>query len=121
MLNDGFKSLIVWKRSYDLALSVYKMTNNFPKDELYGLTSQMRRSAISVSANIAEGYQRKSRKEYIHFLSIAKGSLGEVETYLLFSKDLGYVQEIQFNQLETNRQEVGRLLRGLMRSLTLDP
>ncbi len=116
-MDGGFKGLIVWQKAYGLALDIYKRTKEFPKNEQYGLISQIRRASISVSANIAEGYERRHRKEYIHYLSIAKGSLSEVETYLLFSKDLGYTQHQEFNDLENKRQEVGRLLNGLIRSL----
>ena len=84
-MGEGFKKLIVWNKAYDLALGVYKKTKEFPKDELYGLTSQLRRASLSVSANIAEGYDRQHRKEYLHYLSIARGSLSEVETYLKLS------------------------------------
>jgi four helix bundle protein len=90
----------------------------FPKIELYGLISQMQRAAVSISANIAEGYERQHRKEYIQFLSIARGSLGEIETYLMFAKDLNYMNEHKFNELENQREEVGKLLRGLIKSLT---
>lgn len=116
-MGEGFRNLIAWQKAYSLALEVYKMTKRFPKDELYGLTSQIRRSAISISANIAEGYERQYRKEYIQFLMISKGSLGEVETYLMFAKDLGYIEENEYIKLEGQRQEVGKLLRGLIKSL----
>lgn len=114
---NGFRDLIVWEKAYKLALDVYKITKIFPKDELYALTNQLRRAAISISANIAEGYERQHRKEYVQFLSIAKGSLGEVETYLMFAKDLAYFKKSEYDSLEGMRQEVGKLLRGLIRSL----
>ena len=117
-MGEGFKSLITWQRAYDLALEIYQITKNFPPHEQYNLISQIRRSAISISANIAEGYERQHRKEYIQFLMIAKGSLGEVETYLLFSRDLGYIHNEKFGLIDGKRQEVGRLLRGLIRSLS---
>ena len=117
-MTEGFGNLIVWQKAYELALEIYKITKSFPKNEQYGIVSQIRRAAISVSANIAEGYERQHRKEYIQFLMIAKGSLGEVETYLLFSKDLGYINREEFLKLEENRQEIGRILKGLIRSLT---
>jgi len=116
-MKDGFKSLKVWQKAYELALEIYKTTATFPKNELYGVSSQIQRAAISISANIAEGYERQHRKEYIHFLMIAKGSLGEVETFLMFAKDLGYIQEDKFQELDNLRQEVGKLLRGLINSL----
>lgn len=116
-MGEGFRDLIVWRKAYSFALAVYKTTMVFPSEEKFGLTSQIRRAAVSVSANIAEGYERQHRKEYIQFLTIAKGSLGEVETYLMFAKDLKYIDEKEYDKLEGMRQEVGKLLRGLIRSL----
>ena len=116
-MGEGFKGLKVWQKGYELALLIYKATQKYPKSELYGLTSQIRRCSVSISANIAEGYERNYRKEYIQFLMISKGSLGETETYLLLSKDLGYITEEEFNNLDKLRQEVGRMLRGLINSL----
>jgi len=116
-MGEGFRSLTTWQKAYDLALEVYRITEKFPKQEQYGLSSQFRRAAISISANIAEGYERQHRKEYLQFLMVAKGSLGEVETYILFSKDLGYLSAEQYKQIDDKRQEVGRLLRGLIKSL----
>lgn len=116
-MEQGFRSLIVWQKAYKFALDIYKATKGNPKDELYGITNQIRRAGISISANIAEGYERQHRKEYIQFLTIAKGSLGEVETYLLYSKDLGYINDEKYVELEGQRQEVAKLLRGLINSL----
>jgi four helix bundle protein len=116
-MGEGFKSLMVWQKAYDLALEIYKVSKTFPKTEQYGLANQIQRAAISISANIAEGYERQYRKEYIQFLMIARGSLGEVETYLMFAKDLGYVAEEKFKELDGQRQEVSKLLRGLINSL----
>ena len=98
-------------------MDVYCQTARFPKEEKYGLTSQLRRAVVSVPANIAEGYERQYRKEYVQFLMIAKGSLGEVETYLLFGKDLGFITKEQFEVMEKKRKEVGKLLTGLIKSL----
>jgi len=108
---------MAWQKAYDLAFNIYKASKTFPQTELYGLTNQIQRAAISISANIAEGYERQHRKEYIQFLMIAKGSLGEVETYLMFAKDLGYIDEEKFKKLDGQRQEVSKLLRGLINSL----
>jgi len=118
---NGFKDLIVWQKAYELALRIYKVTNDFPKQERYGLVSQMRSCAISVSANISEGYERKSKKQYLYFLNIAKGSLGELETYLLISKDLAYFNDEIWLKIEDLRKSALRLLRGLMKSLRLTP
>jgi four helix bundle protein len=114
----SFRKLLAWQKAFDLALDVYKVTKNFPKLEAYGLTSQIQRSAISISANIAEGYERQHRKEYLQHLFIAKGSLGEVETYLLLAKNLGYFSEDDYESIEKTRKETGRILGGLIKSLS---
>lgn len=88
----SFKDLVVWQKAYRLVLEIYRTTKAFPKDELYGLTQQMRRAAISIPSNIAEGYGRKHKAEYRQFLSIAYGSLLELETQFLLSHDLRYTE-----------------------------
>ena len=113
----GFKNLIAWQKAYKLALAIYNETKAFPKAELYGLTQQLRRASVSVFANIAEGYERCYRKEYVRFLLIAKGSLGEVETYLMFARDLGFIVTDSYVKHELLRKEVACLLRGLIKSL----
>ena len=114
----GFRKLTVWHKSYELVLGVYNCTKKFPKEELYGLVSQLQRAVVSVPANIAEGYERNHRKEYVQFLHIAKGSLGEVETYLMLGRDLEYLTDDEYGELESLRADVGRLLRGLIASLS---
>ena len=114
----GFNKLTAWQKAYELALMVYKYSKEFPSSELYGLTSQLRRASVSISANIAEGSERQHKKEFLQFLSIARGSLGEVETYLMLVKDLGYLSEDSFDELDAKRKTVGRLLRGLYKSLS---
>ncbi|MBN1493161.1 MAG: four helix bundle protein [Candidatus Omnitrophica bacterium] len=116
-MGEGFKKLTAWQKAYDFALKIYKLTQGYPKHEQYGLISQMRRASLSMSANIAEGYERQHRKEYVQFLTIAKGSLGEIETFLLFSKDLGYITNAEYLKIEEARKEVARLLSGLIKSL----
>jgi four helix bundle protein len=113
----GFKQLRVWQKAYELALEVYKLTKGFPKEEIYGFTSQLQRAAVSVTANISEGYERHHRKEYVQFLYMAKGSLGELETYLCLAKDLGYASIAQYDSAEAIRVDTGKLLNGLIRSL----
>lgn len=114
----SFRELLAWQKAFELALGVYQATKDFRKSEVYGLTSQIQRSAISVPANIAEGYERQHRKEYVQHLFIAKGSLGEVETYLLLAKNLGYFSEDDYESLEKIRKETGRILSGLIKSLS---
>jgi four helix bundle protein len=84
---------------------------------MYGLVSQIRRAAVSIPANISEGYERNHRKEYVQFLFVSKGSLGEVETHLLLAKDLGYLSEKEYSAIENKRSETARLLIGLIKSL----
>ncbi len=115
---QSFKNLIVWEKAYEFVLAVYRQTRMFPAFELYGITSQLRRASVSIVANIAEGKERQHKKEFMHFLSIARGSLSEVETYLLLTRDLGYLNEDKFIELEEQRKEIGRLLRGLYKSLS---
>ena len=93
MRTKSFKDLIVWQKSYDLVKDVYQLTKEFPKCETYGLSSQMRRSAVSIPSNISEGYGRQYNKEYKQFLSVSYGSLCELETQYLLSIDLGYVRD----------------------------
>jgi four helix bundle protein len=115
---EGFKQLNVWQKAYELTLEIYKISTAFPKNEMYGLTSQLRRAAASVPANIAEGYERNHRKEYVQFLYVAKGSLGEVETFLLLASDLKYLSKDEFNAVDEKRKVTSRLLKGLVKSLT---
>ncbi len=114
----GFRDLSVWQRAYELTLELYRMSKKFPKEERYGITSQVQRAAISVPANIAEGYERNHRKEYLQFLFIAKGSLGELDTYLLLARDLEYMTSDEYNQIDSKRLETVKMLQGLIRSLS---
>jgi four helix bundle protein len=114
----GFRQLVVWQKAYDLSLEVYILTRTFPKSETYGIISQLQRAVVSIPANIAEGYERNHRKEYLQFLFIAKGSLGEVETYILLAKDLGYLKDADYAVIDEKRKTVSRLLKGLIKSLT---
>ena len=115
---QSYKELFVYQKGYQLSLEIYRVTNNFPKEEIYGIVSQMRRAAISIPCNIAEGYRRGHRKEYIQFLYIAQGSCGELETLLSLSKDLRFLDEQTFNNLYQSQDEISRLLRGLIFSLS---
>ena len=106
------KDLNVWKKSIDLVDIIYKMTKSFPKEELYCLTSQIRRSAISVPSNIAEGAARSSKKEFIQFLYIALGSLSELETQIIIANRQGYLNNL--NSLLENIQVIQKLINGLI-------
>jgi four helix bundle protein len=114
---DNYKQLIVWQRSMDLAADIYRWTSSLPKHELYGLSSQLQRSAVSIPANIAEGHGRSTTKEYLRFLSIARGSLAELETELLLAKRIGYGDSNAAEKLFKQIEEISRLLRGLQKAL----
>lgn len=109
------ESLDVWKNAIDFVLSIYKETEALPKDERFGLTSQMRRAAVSIPANIAEGAARKSTKEFANFLSIAQGSASEVETELLIAHRLGYIAEGPYLRLRGEIDKISRMITGLHR------
>jgi four helix bundle protein len=111
----NFKSIKAWQFANDLAIAVYKATESFPPEEKYGLMTQMRRSAVSVAANIAEGGTRNSQKEYVQFLSIARGSLAELEYYLSLARQLNYVGEKEFSCLSDLHRQAARTLCGLLR------
>ena len=96
---NNYKDLIVWKKSVDLAVSIYKTTQTFPKSEQFALSSQVQRAGSSIAANIAEGAGRNSDKEFVHFLSIALGSLYETETHLIIAQKIGYISEELINEL----------------------
>lgn len=112
----SYKELIVWQKAYKLCLEIYRITRVFPKEEVYGLTSQMRRAALSMPSNIAEGYGRKTRNEYIHFLYIAYGSACELETQTLLSIDLNLINEGADEVIE-KINEVAKMLMALIKSL----
>lgn len=108
------QDLMAWQQAMELVRLVYKLTFAFPKHELFGLVGQMRRAAVSVPANIAEGAGRTSKKEFLQFLSISRGSLNELDTYILLSKDLGYLKDA--DEVESLTQRVFALLGGLIAS-----
>lgn len=105
--------LIAWQKAMELVEEIYRMTKELPKEELYGLASQMRRAAVSVPSNIAEGHARTGTREFLHHLSIAQGSLAEVETHVEIARRLGYIT----GSRQTLLSEIGRLINGLMNSL----
>ncbi len=117
MEEKAFRKLIVWKRAHAMTLEVYKASNGFPRHELFGLTSQIRRSAASVEANIAEGYALGSSANYLRHLKIAVGSLAETECHLEIAHDLGYLSDAENNQAGDLAREVGYLLSRLKASI----
>jgi len=113
-----YRQLVVWQEAHKLTLLIYASTKNFPKEELFGITSQLRRASASIAANIAEGNGRTSRREYLQFLSIARGSLNEVRYFIMLACDLGYITTTAAESLESAAERVSRLLAGLIRSLS---
>lgn len=109
------KDLLVWQKSMDLSVLVYKTTNTFPKEELYGITSQMRRASVSIPSNIAEGYGRFSDKEFVRFLFISLGSASELETQIDLSLRLGFISEDNHNALNNLTQETLKMLIALIK------
>ena len=112
-----WKDLNVWEKSHELVLEIYKLTSSFPKTEIYGVTSQIRRSASSIPANIVEGQSRNSTKEYLQFLYNARGSLEETRYFLFLSNDLNYIKESDYDKLEENCVETSKMLNGLVKKL----
>ena len=113
----NYKELKVWQKAYNLCIEIYKITRTFPKEELYGLTSQIRRAAVSVPSNIAEGYGRKTTPEYLRSLYIAYGSSCELETQILLSGDLGLMKVEALNKLQADLGEVERMLKALIKAV----
>jgi four helix bundle protein len=113
-----YRDLIVWQKAMALVTEIYKVTMSFPRREDYGLTSQVRRCAVSIPSNMAEGYGRHSRNEYIRFLQIALGSLYELQTQLEIAASLGYLTKEDFDALYENTREVERMLSVLIKRLT---
>ena len=114
---NSFKDLIVWQKSFQLTKDVYEATGRFPKHEIYGLSSQLRRAAISITSNIAEGFSRKSERENAQFISIAFGSSSEVETQLLLAKEFNYLGDKEFEKLSAILIEVRKMLNSMLSKL----
>jgi four helix bundle protein len=117
MAVKSYRELIAWQKAMDLAVQVYELTKTFPREEIYGLTSQLRRAAVSVPSNIAEGQGRRTTKEFQRFLGYAYGSLQEIETQIMLAARLGYVRDEQESQLLEQWAEVGKLINGLSNAL----
>ena len=112
-----FEDLLVWQKSHNLVLSIYRLTQSFPRNELFGLTSQIRRSAVSVPANIAEGFRRKGKADKLRFFNISQASLEETRYYLILTNDLEYADSTQLLQ---DLDEVGRILNAYMKTIVKD-
>ena len=115
-IND-YRDLLVWQKGLGLAKQIYQLTQSFPNEERYGLTTQIRRAAVSIPSNIAEGQARSGKKEFIQFLYFARGSLAEIDTQCLIAKDLGYVSEKQYEDIYTTIDELKRMLYSLVNKL----
>ncbi|QWV92757.1 four helix bundle protein [Geomonas oryzisoli] len=113
----SYRDLKVWQVGVELVGQIYEITRSFPKSEVFGLTSQIQRAAVSVPSNIAEGHARGSRREFLHFLTISLGSLAELETQLLIGSRVGYLEAVILDGLLRQCDELGRMLRSLQRSL----
>lgn len=116
---DGFEQFEVWQKAIDLAVSIYKLTDNFPKSEIYSLTNQMRRASSSVSANIAEGYGRHGYKEKMQFYKIANGSLLETKSFCYLANRLGYMTEQELDEIMPDFLNLQKLINALIRSIRL--
>ena len=114
---ETHKDLRVWQQSIEMVTSIYLMTQSFPKEEMFGLVSQLRRASVSVPSNIAEGYARGTDKEKLHFLRISSGSMSEVETQLLLSLNLGYIDQEKYNELSEIVTSVWKQLNSLISSI----
>ena len=113
----NYKDLQVWKKAFDLSTVIYSSTKKFPKDELFGLVSQMRRCAVSVVSNIAEGHGRGTNKDFSHFLTMSIGSCNELETQVLLAEQLGYIKKEASESLQANCNEIIKMLYGLIKKL----
>ncbi|MFB9110862.1 four helix bundle protein [Flavobacterium gyeonganense] len=114
---SDFRKLLIWQKSMSLVTKIYYSTNNFPKEEIFGLTSQIRRSSISIPSNIAEGSGRESDKDLLRFLNISVGSLFEMQTQLEIAKNISYLKEDDFNNLYEDSREVERMLVSIIKKI----
>lgn len=117
---QSFTDLIVWQEGHKLVLAIYRTTKSFPKEELFGLTNQMRRAAASVTSNVAEGFNRKSLRDKTHFYIIAHGSVAEIQNQLLIARDVAYLSTSEFSRIAEQAILVHKLLTGLIKSVSKD-
>ncbi|HEY5331070.1 MAG TPA: four helix bundle protein [Acidobacteriaceae bacterium] len=116
-MGESYKDLLVWQRAIQMTLAIYRLTEGFPKDERFGLTSQLRRAGVSVASNIAEGYARATRGEYKQFLCMARGSNSEVQTQLVIARELGLGSPKLLDTAEGLSNEVGKMMAAILRNL----
>lgn len=115
---NHWKDLMAWQKSHELVLNIYHLAAYFPGNEKFALTDQVKRAAASIPSNIVEGHSRNSKKDFLRFLYIARGSLEELRYFLLLSKDLKYIQSDNYNESESKCEQVSKLLNGLIKSLS---
>ena len=113
----SFEQIVAWQKAHAFTVLVYQTTKKFPKDELFGLTSQFRRAAVSIEANIAEGYKKISKVDKLRFLNISEGSLSECRNYIILSRDLDYIDDKQYSQLYYSIEETSKLLTAYSKSI----
>jgi four helix bundle protein len=118
MKSTSYRDLDVWQKAINLAKEIYEITENFPAREIYGITNQLRRSAVSVASNIAEGQARHSKKEFKYFLGISLGSLAELETLLTIALEINYLSKMNFSNLLTSTDEITRMIKGLLKYIS---
>ena len=116
-MTQGYRDLVVWQQAMNVAVETYRLTSAFPKDEMFGLTSQMRRAAVSIASNIAEGEGRKSRNEFSHFLGIALGSKSELETQIVLSERVNLLKTSETESIKKSLDDIGKMLTALRRNL----
>ena len=114
---SSYKDLLVWQKSIQLVTEVYRLSKTLPKEEIYGLVSQMQRAAVSIPSNIAEEHDRNSDKEFSQFLCVARGSLAELETQLIIAKNLDYINQEQMTNISNNCYEIGKMINGLLKRI----
>ena len=116
-MTQGYRDLVVWQQAMDVAVETYRLTGSFPKEEMFGLTSQMRRAAVSIASNIAEGEGRKSKNEFSHFLGIALGSKSELETQLILSERVNLLKTTDTEPIKKSLDDIGKMLTALRRKI----
>lgn len=116
---SSYKDLVVWRKAVELAIATYKLTDQFPKEEIYGLSSQMKRASVSVSSNIAEGSIRGSKKDFCHFLRISSGSIAELETQVEISKNLPFGKNLDYHAIDSLTPEINKMIHGLIAKLKI--